>query len=132
MTLTGPGYSLSGTNLSTIRVTGDSSDTASLTGSTGNDGVYGAPTFTSIYGTGFNEVASNFKQVSVQGGGGSDTANLYDSSGDDTFTASPTSATLSGDRLQQHCLGDGQGIRPCHHGQRHRHTHRLHRQRRGL
>ena len=53
-------------------------DAARLTGSAGDDVLYGSSYSTRLKGSGFNNRAVMFDQIEADGAGGTDTATLYD------------------------------------------------------
>ena len=76
-------------------------DQAFLYDSAGNDSFVGRPQYSVLKGTGFENYAQGFDQVTAYATAGDavgvgDQATLYDSAGNDTFTGTPTYGLLTG------------------------------------
>lgn len=95
--INGVAYSFALADVSAIRFDGGAgNDTATLTGTTGDETATLDPGSATLAGAGYQINVENSECIVVSGGGGNDTAFLYDSAGDDTFTADPTFGQLSG------------------------------------
>ncbi len=101
LTINGVAYQFDAAAASTFGFNGfGGSDTATLTGTAGNDSATLRVGSVALAGSGYQATASGVETIVVRGGGGTDVAKMYDSAGDDTFVGTPTTATFSGAGFQ--------------------------------
>ncbi len=103
--LDGPTVHLQASSFESITAVGQSEDSATFTGSSGVDLLYGFPDHEQIQTNGTNHFLNGFGSFSAQSGGGIDTAILSGSSGNDTFSGGPTTCTLGGTGYQLQTTG---------------------------
>ena len=75
---------------------GAGNDSATLTGSSGNDTLWAQSGNSGLVGSGYSVWMTGTENVAAQGGGGADTAWLVDSAGDDVLVSTPTTVELTG------------------------------------
>ena len=87
-TINGVAYSFANSSVSKVQFSGQGgSDSAVLTGSSGNDQVVMRPGSAEMTGSGYAMTVDGTESITVYGGGGDDTLVLYDSAGNDTLVA---------------------------------------------
>jgi subtilisin family serine protease len=97
LTINGVAYDFSASQVRRVTFSGlAGSDTATLTGSSGDDSAVLRAGSGVVTGNGYELRVGQVENIQVGGGGGRDVAALYDSAGDDTLVASPREARLSG------------------------------------
>ena len=89
---------------------GAGADTATLTGSDGDETAELHVTGGTLSGPGYTVSVTNVGQTTVIAGDGNDTAKLTDSDGDDAFEGGPTEARLVGEDFELRALGFDQVV----------------------
>ena len=74
---------------------GPGNDSATLTGSTGDETATIRPDSATLTGSGIEVTVTETSNITAHGGGGADIVSLYDSAGDDTFVGDSTQGQLS-------------------------------------
>ncbi len=83
----------------------EGSDTATITGSDGDETFELRAGEAVSVGSGIELQLSNVEKVVVEGGGGNDTVNFYDSPNNDHFVAAPNYGRLVGDEFSMQAIG---------------------------
>lgn len=105
--VSGPGYNWQVNGTNKINVFGSSADTATLNDTSGNDQLFGLPSYSILQNQGGNpttyyDEVVGFGTVNAISTSGTDYAYLYDSSGADTYTSDSTGAKMTGNGYAVH------------------------------
>jgi len=107
ITLNGVPYSFTAGQVNSITLDGGAGmDSATFTGSAGNESVIFYPYSGTIQGPGYAVTINSVETKTMYGGGGSrDSVRISGSNQDDTFTAGPTQGTLSNSKFFVQAVG---------------------------